>query len=56
VGVRHNNCPVIVDVGGGWGAAAVGTLERNGIPVVALVTGEPDEAAEASTSAQPLAA
>jgi hypothetical protein len=34
VGVRHNNCPVIVDVGGGWGAAAVGTLERNGIAVV----------------------
>jgi hypothetical protein len=27
VGVRHNNCPVIVDVGGGWGAAAVGALE-----------------------------
>jgi hypothetical protein len=36
VGVRHNNCPVIVDVGGGWGAAAVGALERNGIPVVAF--------------------
>ena len=24
VGVRHDNYPVIVDVGGGWGAAAVG--------------------------------
>jgi hypothetical protein len=34
VGVRHNNCPVIIDVGGGWGAAAVSALERNGIPVV----------------------
>jgi len=36
VGVRHNNCPVVIDVGGGWGAAAVGALERNGIPVVAF--------------------
>jgi hypothetical protein len=36
VGVRRNNCPVIIDVGGGWGAAAVGALERNGIPVVAF--------------------
>jgi hypothetical protein len=36
VGVRHNNCPVIIDVGGGWGAGAVGALERNGIPVVAF--------------------
>jgi hypothetical protein len=29
VGVRHDNCPVIVDVGGGWGAAALGPLECN---------------------------
>jgi hypothetical protein len=27
VGVRHDNCPVIVDVGGGWGAAALGPPE-----------------------------
>src|ERR1700680_3825595 len=29
VGVRHDNCPVIVDVGGSWGAAALGPLECN---------------------------
>jgi hypothetical protein len=29
VGVRHDNCPVIVDVGGGSGAAALGQLECN---------------------------
>jgi hypothetical protein len=34
VRVRRDNCPVIVDVGGGWGADAVGALERNGIPCV----------------------
>jgi hypothetical protein len=33
VQARRNNCPVVVDVGGGWGAEAVGALERNGIPV-----------------------
>jgi hypothetical protein len=31
---RRNNCPVVIDVGGGWGTEAVGALERNGIPVV----------------------
>jgi hypothetical protein len=45
VGVRHNNCPVIVDVGGGWGAAAVGVLERNGIAVVAFNGVNPSAAA-----------
>jgi hypothetical protein len=35
-GGGSNNCPVIIDVGGGWGAAAVGALERNGIPMVAF--------------------
>jgi hypothetical protein len=35
VRARRNNCPVVVDVGGGWGAEAVGALERNGIPVKA---------------------
>jgi hypothetical protein len=34
VRARRNACPVIVDVGGGWGADAVGALERNGISVV----------------------
>jgi len=34
VRARRNNCPVVIDVGGGWGAEAVGALERNGIPVV----------------------
>jgi hypothetical protein len=33
VRARRNNCPVVVDIGGGWGAEAVGALERNGIPV-----------------------
>jgi hypothetical protein len=33
VRARRNNCPVVIDVGGGWGAEAVGALERNGIPV-----------------------
>ena len=37
VGARHDNCPVIVDVGGGWGAAAVGALARNGIPAVSFM-------------------
>jgi hypothetical protein len=31
VTVRCDNCPVIVDAGGGWGTDAVGALERNGI-------------------------
>jgi hypothetical protein len=35
VQARRDNCPVVVDVGGGWGAEAVGALERNGIPVAA---------------------
>lgn len=34
---RRDCCPVIIDVGGGWGADAVGVLERNGIPVVGFL-------------------
>jgi hypothetical protein len=34
VRARRNACPVIVDVGGGFGADAVGALERNGIVCV----------------------
>jgi hypothetical protein len=41
VRVRRNNCPVIVDCGGGWGAAAVGAMERNGIPAVPYLGNKP---------------
>jgi hypothetical protein len=41
VRVRRNNCPVIVDCGGGWGAAAVGAMERNGIAAVAYLGNKP---------------
>jgi hypothetical protein len=34
---RRDCCPVIVDVGGGWGADAVGVLGRNGIEVVGFL-------------------
>jgi hypothetical protein len=34
VRARRNACPVIIDVGGGFGADAVGALERNGIVCV----------------------
>lgn len=33
---RRNNCPVIVDVGGGWGGDALIALKDNGIEVVAF--------------------
>jgi hypothetical protein len=39
--VRRDCCPVIIDVGGGWGADAVGVLERNGIPVVGFLGQRP---------------
>jgi hypothetical protein len=44
VRARQNNCPVVVDIGGGWGAEAVGALERNGIPVTAYRGLEPSVA------------
>jgi len=44
VRIRRNNCPVIVDCGGGWGAAAVGAMERNGIPAVAYLGNKPSTA------------
>lgn len=34
---RRDCCPVIIDVGGGWGADAVGVLGRNGIAVVGFL-------------------
>jgi hypothetical protein len=37
VQVRRNNCPVIVDCGGGWGSEAYGALKENGIPAVAYL-------------------
>jgi hypothetical protein len=44
VGVRRNNCPVIVDVGGGWGAEAYGALNENGTPAVAYLGNKPSQA------------
>jgi hypothetical protein len=44
VRARRNNCVCIVDVGGGFGAAAVGALERNGIPTVAYKGLDPSAA------------
>jgi hypothetical protein len=41
VAVRKNNCPVIVDCGGGWGAEAYGALKENGIPAVAYLGNKP---------------
>jgi hypothetical protein len=35
VTVRRNDCPVIVDCGGGWGTDAYGALKEQGIPAVA---------------------
>jgi hypothetical protein len=34
VAIRRDLCPVIVDVGGGWGGDTVARLKDNGIPVV----------------------
>jgi hypothetical protein len=34
VKLRHDNCPVIVDLGGGWGGDAAIALKDNGIAVV----------------------
>jgi hypothetical protein len=44
VKIRRNNCPVVVDVGGGWGAEAVGALERNGIATVSYLGNKPSQA------------
>jgi hypothetical protein len=44
VRIRRDNCPVVVDVGGGWGAEAVGALERNGIPTVSYLGNKPSQA------------
>lgn len=33
---RHDNCPVVVDLGGGWGGDAVIALKDNGVTVVAF--------------------
>jgi hypothetical protein len=33
VALRRDRCPVIVDVGGGWGGDTVARLKDNGIPV-----------------------
>ncbi len=45
VTIRRNNCPVVTDCGGGWGAAAVGAMERNGISCVAYLGHKPSTAA-----------
>jgi hypothetical protein len=37
VRARQDNCPVVIDCGGGWGAAAAAALERNGIQVEAYL-------------------
>jgi hypothetical protein len=34
VAVRRDRCPVVVDVGGGWGGDTVARLKDNGIPVI----------------------
>jgi hypothetical protein len=42
--VRKNNCPVVVDCGGGWGAEAYGALRENGIAAVAYLGNKPSAA------------
>ena len=42
--VRCDNCPVVVDVGGGYGADAVGALERNGVPTTSYKGQDPSTA------------
>lgn len=44
VAVRRNNCPVIVDAGGGWGTDAYGALRENGIPAVSYLGNKPSTA------------
>lgn len=34
VALRRDRCPVVVDVGGGWGGDTVARLKDNGIPVI----------------------
>jgi hypothetical protein len=34
VALRRDRCPVVVDIGGGWGGDAVARLKDNGIPVL----------------------
>jgi hypothetical protein len=36
VALRRDRCPVVVDVGGGWGGDTVARLKDNGIPVAAF--------------------
>jgi hypothetical protein len=44
VQIRRDNCPVVVDCGGGWGAEAYGALRENGIPAVAYLGNKPSMA------------
>lgn len=44
VTIRRNACPVITDCGGGWGAEAVGAMERNGIATVSYLGHKPSTA------------
>lgn len=44
VQVRRNNCPVIVDLGGGVGGDTLGALERNGIVCVGYLGNRPSTA------------
>lgn len=44
VTLRRDNCPVIVDLGGGWGGDATIALKDNGIKVVAYMGLEPSSA------------
>lgn len=37
VKIRRDNCPVIVDMGGGWGGDAVMALKDNGIPATSYM-------------------
>jgi hypothetical protein len=41
VTVRRDNCPVVVDLGGGWGGEVSLRLQENGIPVLAFNGVEP---------------
>ena len=44
VKVRRDNCPVVVDLGGGWGGDAVIALKDNGIEVVTYMGLNPSSA------------
>ncbi len=42
--VRRDRCPVVIDLGGGFGGDALGLLERQGIPCTGYLGNRPSNA------------